>query len=656
MHDHSIDHNELKLLYKKLLVAIIFFLPIFINSQYFEIISPIKFEHNLLQHYMVLISSSIIFFYSGREFLEGFYEEMKDLRPGMLTLVGSAITITYVFSLLADFDIIEGKQYYIELSTMIIIMLIGHIVETKSTLKAGDSINKLGELLPKTANKIDGDAIISINIKDLKVGDVILVKPGEKVAIDGEIIEGQTTINESMVTGESVPVNKLVGDKVIGGTINDNGSIKVRVTNSSSATYLNSIVNLLKDAQVTKSHTQDFADKGAALLTKFATISGILTFIAWYFVFKADIAFSIERSISIFVVACPHSLGLAIPIVIAIISSKAAQKGILIRNRKAFELLASASTMVFDKTGTLTTGNFSVTKTKVFSNTYDEKHVLSIIASLESHSEHVIAKSIVRYAEDNNINILSVNNFAAIPGVGLMGEVEKTKYYITNMDYVIKNIPNSEVILSKNVETSGTYAFLSTEHELIALIILKDTIRDGAKQLILDLKKQNISPVMLTGDNQKTANEIASEIGIEHVFAGISPKGKLEVIENIKKSGKIVAMVGDGINDAPALTIANVAIAIGAGTEVAIESADVLLVKNKLSDIITMVDYAKAAQNKMKQNIIIAISYNLIFIPISSGIFVSYGLIISPLAAAILNAISDVVSIANSMLLKLKKN
>ena len=452
---------------------------------------------------------------------------MKRLSPGMMSLVGSAITITYVFSLLADFDIIEGKQYYFELSTMILVMLTGHIIESKSTLKAGDSINKLGDLLPSTANLIENDKISQVPIKSLKIGDVVLVKPGERIPIDGEIMDGSTTVNESLITGESKPVSKHVGSKVIGGCINDNGSIKIKVTNSASSTYISSIVNMLKDAQQTKSLTQDFADKGAGILTKVATSAGILTFIIWYFVIKSETYFAIERAISVFVVSCPHSLGLAIPIVIAIISSRAAKKGILIRNRKAFELLASSDVIVFDKTGTITTGEFDVTKIKAFNNSYSGEQVLSIIASLEAHSEHVIAKSIVKYASKNNIELLKANNFTALPGVGLKGDIDGESYYVTNMDYVLKNITGAKQLIATEVKTSGTYAFLSSDNQLIGALVLSDTIRPDATSVIASLKKLRIKPIMLTGDNEITANEIASQVGIESVFAGVSPKDKL---------------------------------------------------------------------------------------------------------------------------------
>ncbi|OJV12274.1 MAG: hypothetical protein BGO27_04935 [Alphaproteobacteria bacterium 33-17] len=645
----------MKNLYKKLAVAIIFFIPIFVNSQFFDLISPIKFEKDLFQHYLVIIASSAIFWYSGWEFLEGFYHEMKRLSPGMMSLVGSAITITYVFSLLADFDIIEGKQYYFELSTMILVMLTGHIIESKSTLKAGDSINKLGDLLPSTANLIENDKISQVPIKSLKIGDVVLVKPGERIPIDGEIMDGSTTVNESLITGESKPVSKHVGSKVIGGCINDNGSIKIKVTNSASSTYISSIVNMLKDAQQTKSLTQDFADKGAGILTKVATSAGILTFIIWYFVIKSETYFAIERAISVFVVSCPHSLGLAIPIVIAIISSRAAKKGILIRNRKAFELLASSDVIVFDKTGTITTGEFDVTKIKAFNNSYSGEQVLSIIASLEAHSEHVIAKSIVKYASKNNIELLKANNFTALPGVGLKGDIDGESYYVTNMDYVLKNITGAKQLIATEVKTSGTYAFLSSDNQLIGALVLSDTIRPDATSVIASLKKLRIKPIMLTGDNEITANEIASQVGIESVFAGVSPKDKLNKIEELKTQGHIVAMIGDGINDAPALTQASVGIAIGAGTEVALESADIILVKSHLSDIITTINFAKAAHSKMRQNIYFAIGYNAIVIPLSSGLLVPYGIIISPLMATILNSLSDVVSIVNSSILRFKK-
>lgn len=651
-----IDEEELKSLYKKLLIAVLLFIPIFINSQYFQLISPIKFEKNLFQHYLVICASSVIFWYSGWEFLEGFYKEIKALSPGMMSLVGSAISITYIFSLLADFDIIKGKQYYIELSTMIWVMLVGHIIETRSTLKAGDSINKLGDLLPSYANLINGNQIVQISAKDLQKGDIIIVKPGERIPIDGKIIEGTTTVNESLITGESKPVVKTPGSMVIGGCINDNGSIKVEVTNSRSSTYISSIVNMLKDAQQTKSITQDFADKGAGILTKLATISGIITFILWYFCCDREAFFAIERAISVFVVACPHSLGLAIPIVISIISSDAAKKGILIRNRKAFEMLANVNTIVFDKTGTITTGEFEVNKLKIFDTNYSENQVLSIIASLESHSEHVIAKSILRYAQKLNIPIQNVMDFSAIPGVGVKGKVDETTYLITNMQYTIQNIPNAMEIIESSIKTSGTYAFLVTENHLIATLILSDNIRSDAHEVIKNLKKQGITPIMLTGDNEKIAIEIANSIGIEKVFAGVSPKDKLDKIGEIKKNGNTVAMIGDGINDAPALTTANIGVAIGAGTEVAIDSADVVLVKSNLKDILATINYAKSAHNKMRQNIYFAIAYNLITIPIASGLLYPMGIVLSPLLATILNSSSDVISILNSMSLKFKKH
>ncbi len=601
--------------------------------------------------YILLTLSTVLFIYGGLPFFKGTFEELKQKAPAMMSLVGLAIVVAYIYS---AYTVIfqTGQDFFWELSTLISIMLLGHWIEMKSVLGASRALEELLKLMPEEAHVIDQDGHINdISVTQVKVGMILLVRPGEKVPIDGKITEGKSSVNESMLTGESVPVDKSPGDELIGGSVNAEGSLKYKVTRIGDETFLSQVIKLVRDAQKTRSKTQRIADIAAKYLFYVALLGGISTFVIWMLLGK-DVGFAMERAVTVVIISCPHALGLATPLVTAVSSSIGAKHGLLIRNRANFESARKINTVVFDKTGTLTRGEFGISKIESFS--LSENELLSFAYAIENESEHPIAKAIVRAAKDKKVQLQKGKDITAIPGKGLVGIVQQSTVEIVSPGYIKElKIPFDISAYEALANQGNTVVFVLKDKKLMGYIALNDMIRETSKEAIESLKEMGIDSYMLTGDNQKVANEVAKKLGIKHVFAEVLPDQKSDKIESLTKEGRLVAMTGDGINDAPALAKAHLGIAIGAGTDVAIETADVILVKSNPMDVVNIIKLSKSTYKKMIQNLIWATGYNIIAIPLAAGVLSSIGILLSPAVGAVLMSLSTVIAAINARLLKI---
>ena len=593
---------------------------------------------------VLFLLSSIVYFYGGYPFFKGFFDEFKKKTPGMMTLISVAITSAYVYSSAVVFGL-KGKYFFWELATLIDIMLLGHYIEMKSVLGASRALEELVKIMPSTAHLIKNGEIREVPVEELKPGDLVLVKPGEKIPVDGIVMEGESYVDESMLTGESKPVLKKKGEKVIGGAINLQGSLKVQVEKTGKDTYLSQIIELVKAAQESKSKTQDLANKAAFLLTIIALTAGFITFTAWIF-FGMDLAFAVERAVTVMVISCPHALGLAVPLVVAVSTSLAAKNGLLIRNRQAFERVKEVEAVVFDKTGTLTEGKFGVTDVFSFSENED---VLKIAASIEVNSEHPIARSIVEEAKRRGIELLKVEEFKAIPGKGVEAKVNGEFYRIVSPGYLKEK--GIEVDIPEEAIRGKTVVYLVKDDKAIGAIALADKVKPESKEAIRKLKDMGIKCMMLTGDSKVVAEKVAEELGLDEFFAEVLPHEKAEIIKRVQEKF-VVAMVGDGINDAPALAQADVGIAIGAGTDVAIETADIILVRSDPRDVVNIIELSKKTYRKMLQNLLWATGYNSVAIPLAAGVAYGIGVLLTPAIGAALMSLSTVIVAINAKLLK----
>ena len=589
--------------------------------------------------------SSIVYFYGGWPFLSGIVEELKKRKPGMMTLIAVAISAAYLYSSAVVFGL-EGKTFFWELATLIDVMLLGHWLEMRSVLGASKALEALAALMPDEATLVHGDHTMKVQVSELKAGDVILIKPGEKVPADGVIIEGKSDLNESMLTGESNPVTKGIDDEVIGGAINGNGAIKAEVKNTGDESYLSKVIGMVRDAQGQKSQTQRLADKAAFWLTILALTAGFGTFFIWLALGR-ELSFALERMVTVMVICCPHALGLAIPLVAAISTSISAKNGLLIRNRTAFEDARKISTIVFDKTGTLTKGSHAVTRIVSLSNTYPEEDILRYASSVESPSEHHISKGLARRSEADGIELYPVSDFKYESGVSVTGTVNDKKVKAGGFVLLEKLGINPPEDQEDGVETK---IFTIIDDQLAGFITFADEIRESSGPAIKTLQQNGIKVSLLTGDNEKVAAAVAEELGMDDYMAEVLPEEKQEKIKALQGQGEFVAMTGDGVNDAPALAQADVGIAIGSGTDVAAETADIVLVDSDPIDIATLILFGKATYRKMVQNLGWATGYNLIALPLATG-FVP-GLIISPAFGAALMSISTIICALNAQLLK----
>ncbi len=596
--------------------------------------------------------SSVVYFYGGWPFLKGLYDELARRQPGMMTLIAVAISTAYLYSSAVVFGL-AGKIFFWELATLIDIMLLGHWIEMKSVMGASRALEELARLMPSEAHRVrDDGSIEDVPLDQLQAGDRVLVKPGEKIPADGEVVEGRSSVNEAMLTGESVPVAKQAGDTVIGGAINGEGSLTIVVRKTGEESFLSQVIDLVREAQAAKSRTQDLANRAAVWLTAVALGGGAMTLIVWYGVLGKDFVFALERTVTVMVIACPHALGLAVPLVVAVSTALAAGNGLLIRDRTAFEAARKLDAIIFDKTGTLTEGRFGITDTLVFDPALDEASLQRLAAAVEVHSEHPIAQAIAQAVP----NPPDVSGFRAIPGKGAEGRVEGREVKVISPGYVRElGLQVDEPRIDALSEQGKTVVFVLVDGNVAGAIALADIIRPESREAIARLKGMGIRTMMLTGDNRKVARWVSEAIGLDEYFAEVLPQEKASKVKAVQARGLTVAMTGDGVNDAPALAQADVGIAIGAGTDVAVETADIVLVRSNPRDVVAIIQLSRATYRKMIQNLWWAAGYNIVAIPVAAGVLYGFGILLGPAMGAALMSLSTVIVAINARLLKVKR-
>ena len=600
--------------------------------------------------YVLLVLGSIIYFYGGMPFFKGFLGEVKAGAIGMMTLVALAITVAYVYSVAVVFGL-PGMDFFWELATLIVIMLLGHWLEMRSQMAASKALQSLVALLPNDVTVEQNGSPVKIKLEQLKNGDTVIIRPGEKIAADGLIVEGSSYLNESMLTGESVPVRKEAGGKVIAGSINGDGALKIKATGVGKDSYLNKVINLVQDAQAAKSNTQNLADKVAKWLTIVAIVVGVGTFAYWY-ITMGDLAFALERMVTVMVTACPHALGVAIPLVVAISTTLSATNGLLIRNRTAFETTRKLSTIIFDKTGTLTKGSHTVQKIIPLTEHYSENDLLQYAAAVQQNSEHHIAKGIMQTLSEKKLELWKSDNFRYMQGIGVTGIVNGKSVVAAGPNYFVQNNKQVPAIPEEINQDAETVNFILIDDVPVGIVSLADTIREGAKEAIDQLRSMNIKSFLLTGDNEKVAAAVSKQLGMDGYLANVLPHQKQEKVKEFQDKGEIVAMTGDGVNDAPALAAADVGIAVGSGTDVAAETADIILVNSDPRDVVKMIDFGKKTYSKMIQNLVWAVGYNVVAIPLAAGVlYPTY--VLSPAMGAVLMSVSTIVVALNASLLKI---
>jgi len=652
-HDHENEHeghqHMLKDFRRRFWISLVISIPVVILAPMVQGIfgfeGALSFTGDI---YVRFILAAAVFFYGGYPFLKGMIEELRDKSPGMMTLISLAIIVAFAYSTAVVFGV-PGRTFFWELATLIVVMLLGHWIEMKSVMGASRAIDELAKLMPSTAHKITEDGSTEdIDVTELSAGDKILIKPGEKIPADGEIFEGETAVNEAMVTGESKAVEKDQGDKVIGGSVNGDGSIKVKIDKTGKDSYLSQVMQLVKEAQSGKSKTQKLADRAAFWLTLIAIAAGAITFFAWYSLADREFVFALGRTVTVMVITCPHALGLAIPLVAAVSTSISAKNGLLIRNRGPFEMARNLNAVVFDKTGTLTRGEFEVSEVIIIDDSYSKEQLVTFAASVEAESEHPIARAIVEAADEKK----QVENFKALKGKGAEGKVDGKSIKVVSPRYAEENSDLDKERISEITEKGNTAVFIIIDDKPAGAITLNDPIRGESQKAIKRLNDMGIDTLMITGDNQKVAEKVANELNLTSFFAEVLPDKKSDKIKEVQGEGKIVAMVGDGINDAPALAQADVGIAIGAGTDVAIESADIILARNNPLDVVKLIEFSKTTYKKMIQNLIWATGYNAFAIPLAAGALYSYGVLLNPAVGALLMSLSTVIVAINARIMK----
>ena len=651
-HDHTSHHAMMiKDFRKRFWISLAFTIPVLILSPMIQDILSYQLAlFKGIDKYILLGLSTIIFFYGGWPFLTGLANEVKQRQPGMMTLIAVAITVAWGYSAATTLGV-KGSTFFWELATLIDIMLLGHWIEMKSVLGASRSLQKLVEMMPSEAHLVKDGKTVDVKVDQLESGSKVLVRPGEKIPVDGEIIEGEGHVNESMVTGESKPVKKAKEDKVIGGTINGNGSLTVRVKQVGEDAYLNKVIKMVREAQNEKSKTQNMADRIAFWLTIIALTIGFGTLATWLVVGKPFV-FALERMATVMVITCPHALGLAVPLVVAISTSISARRGLLIRNRTAFENSRKITLLAFDKTGTLTKGNFGVTRYGSLNSELDDNEILRLSGALENKSEHPLAMGIMDKIKEEKIDLPEAENFNAITGKGIEADVEHKKVQVVSPGFLKEqNIDIPEEVRENEQET---VVFVMVENKLAGYISMADEIRSESYEAVKTLKDNGMKVYMMTGDNEKVAKSVSDELQLDGYFSGILPDQKLEKVKEFQQKGEFVAMTGDGINDAPALATANVGIAVGSGTDIAAETADIILVNSNPKDIASLVAFGKATYRKMIQNFIWATGYNVVAIPLAAGVLFSAGIIISPALGAVLMSLSTIIVAINAQFLKRK--
>ena len=651
-HEEHHDHHAMMVedFRRRFFISLIITVPILVLSPMIQMFMGVDWRFTG-DSYLLLLLSSVLYIYGGKPFLTGAKDELKKKEPGMMTLIAFAITVAYIYSSVAVFTKI-GSDFFWELATLIVIMLLGHWIEMKSVMSASKALDELLKLMPEEAHLLESNGeTTDVPVKKLKQNDTVLVKPGEKIPIDGIVYEGKSEVNESMITGESVPVVKSDGDEIIGGSINGEGILKFKVSHVGDETFISQVIKLVREAQESKSKTQRLADIAAKWLFYIAAVSGIVTFTVWMLLGR-EISFAMERAVTVIIISCPHALGLATPLVTAVSTSIGAKRGLLIRDRNAFENARKLNAVVFDKTGTLTEGEFGITDIKVQGRS--EEEVMTIVYSVESNSEHPIARGIVKEGKKRELLLKEVTDYQNIPGQGLQATVDGKDIMVVSPGYIKEEkIEFDEEYYENLAEQGKTVVFILENRELIGYLALSDIVRDSAREAVEVLKSMNIESIMLTGDNSKVASFVGNQLKIDQIISEVLPNEKSDKIEELKKQGKKVAMAGDGVNDAPALALADLGIAVGAGTDVAIETADIILVKNNPLDVVNIIKLSKATYRKMIQNLIWATGYNVIALPLAAGVLINQGIVISPALGAVLMSLSTVIVAVNARFLSI---
>lgn len=658
-HDHSEEQDydkhaghSVAMFRNKFWVCLILTIPVLLYSdnvaRWLHVTAP-SFPGSM---YVPFVLSSVIFFYGGWVFIKGAISELKSRLPGMMTLISLAIVTSYVYSLATVFGL-KGEGFFWELATLVTIMLLGHWLEMASVAKAESAIDAIAKLLPDKAEKLVNGKPQTVLVTELKVGDLVLVRPGTNIPIDGVVTDGTSSVDEAAFSGESKPITKTINDEVVAGTVNQDGALTVKVTKLGKDTALAGIMRLVKEAQASKSDVQVLADKAAFWLTITALSAGVLTFVYW--AFAKDSLFALERAVTVLIIACPHALGLAIPLVVSISTALSAKNGLLVRKRLALESARKLDIVLFDKTGTLTEGKHGVTD--IFTTDgYTKDQVLSLTASLEQQSEHIVGQGVVNKAIEQKLELSKVSSFSAIPGIGVQATINKQEYLAVSYRYLEDNKIELSSTLAKQLKQAAkegkTEVYLVTDKKVIGALALADIIRPESKEAIAALQAMNIRTAMITGDSEDVAKYVSKQLKLDVYFAEVRPENKADKVKELQAKGEQVAMVGDGINDAPALTQANIGIAIGAGTDVAIKSADIILVKSNPLDVVKVIRLSQATYKKMTQNLIWATGYNVLAIPLAAGVLYSFGILLAPAVGAVLMSVSTIVVAANAQLLR----
>lgn len=645
-HDKHAGHNITDF-WRRFLICLFLSIPVLLLSHMIQEWLRVKWSFTG-DKYVLAALSTFIYLYGGFPFLKGLYDEVKENAIGMMTLIGVAISVAWAYSVAVTVGL-QGMDFYWEMVTLIDIMLIGHYFEMKSVMGASRSLELLVKMMPSTAHLLFNGETREVNIEQLKKDDIVRIKPGEKIPVDGLVVEGESYVDESMLTGESKPVKKHKDDKVIGGAVNGNGSLTIIVVSTGKDSYLNKVIKLVEDAQKIKSKTQNFADRAARVLTFVALFGGLATLLVWLLL-GYPFVFALERMVTVMIISCPHALGLAVPLVVAISTSMSAHKGLLIRNRTAFENARLITTIIFDKTGTLTKGSHQLDVVQILDEKYDEREILRLTSAVEQHSEHYIAKGVLKRAAELNLEIPLAEKFNYIPGEGLEGVVEGKEIKVVGPTYFNSN----NIELPATIDTAGTVVFLMVNNKFAGYMIFSDSLRENSFEAIQILKEAGIKNLLLTGDNEKVAAKVNDELKMDGFFANVLPHDKLLKVKELQDKGEFVAMTGDGVNDAPALAQADVGIAVGSGTDIAAETADIILVNSNPADIANLIIFGKATYNKMIQNLWWAAGYNIIAIPLAAGILYKWNIMLSPAAGAVLMSLSTIIVAFNAQLLKYK--
>ncbi|KRK93508.1 heavy metal translocating P-type ATPase [Companilactobacillus futsaii] len=651
---HMMDMGDLR---QKFWISLVLAIPVFILSPFMGLNLPFQVQFPG-SDWIVLVLATILFFYGGKPFISGAKGELMSKQPAMMTLITIGISVAYIYSIYAfvENNLLHSTthimDFFWELASLIVIMLLGHWIEMKSTMSAGNALQKIASLVPSEVHMVHNDQTMDHDISMVKADDIIEVRAGESVPLDGHIISGSSYINESLITGESKAIKKEIGSKVVGGSINGEGTIRVKVDKSAGEGYLSQISKLVSDAQNNRSKTQMLADKVSSWLFYAALTVGIIAFVYW--LIFGDMNTALNRLVAVLVIACPHALGLAIPLVMSRSTSIAATNGLIIRDNQAMENSRKIDYIAMDKTGTLTEGKFTVNGLQSLDKSIDNKNLLSIIAGIEGGSSHPIASSIVSYAKEQTIQPAAIDNIQALKGYGMSASFDNRQYYLVNMKYLNeKGISLDKKLVQTYLDKGNTISYLVADKKVLGFVALGDRIKKNTIEFIKELKARNITPIMLTGDNKEAAAIMAKQMGIDEFKAELLPEDKHQVIKQLELAGHHVMMVGDGINDAPSLASATIGVAIGAGTDVAIDSADVVLYNSDPSDIIKFLKLSHNTYKKTVENLWWGAGYNIIAIPLAAGILAGIGFVLSPAVGAVVMSLSTVVVALNALTLKM---